>query len=136
MGTIDPAAVTFLMNKENLSTDEMDCIMNKKSGVLGVSGVSSDFRDLDKAVAEGNERAELALQIFLYQVEKVYRCLCLCHGGLDAVVFTAGIGGNNPDIRQRYAQTWNFWVSALILKRIIPGELRSISVQMTQKYAH
>jgi acetate kinase len=107
-GTIDPAAVTFLMNKENLSTDDMDCIMNKKSGVLGVSGVSSDFRDLDKAVAEGNERAELALQIFAYQVKKFIGAYASAMGGLDAVVFTAGIGENNPDIRQRVCTNMEF----------------------------
>lgn len=107
-GTIDPAAVTFLMNKENLSTDEMDCIMNKKSGVFGVSGVSSDFRDLDKAVAEGNERAELALQIFSYQVKKFIGAYACAMGGLDAVVFTAGIGENNPDIRQRVCTNMEF----------------------------
>jgi len=107
-GTIDPAAVTFLMNKENLSADDMDCIMNKKSGVLGVSGVSSDFRDLDKAVAEGNERAELALQIFAYQVKKFIGAYASAMGGLDAVVFTAGIGENNPDIRQRVCTNMEF----------------------------
>ncbi|NLW02806.1 MAG: acetate kinase [Clostridiaceae bacterium] len=107
-GTIDPAAVTFLMNKEKLSTDEMDCIMNKKSGVYGISGVSSDFRDLEKAVNEGNERAELALQIFSYQVKKFIGAYACAMGGLDAVVFTAGIGENNPDIRQRVCTNMEF----------------------------
>ena len=82
--------------------------MNKKSGVLGVSGVSSDFRDLDKAVAEGNERAELALQIFAYQVKKFIGAYASAMGGLDAVVFTAGIGENNPDIRQRVCTNMEF----------------------------
>jgi acetate kinase len=100
-GTIDPAVVTFLMNKENLTTEQMDAIMNKKSGVYGISGVSSDFRDLDEAVKEGNERAELALQVFTYQVKKYIGSYACAMGGLDAVVFTAGIGENNPDIRKR-----------------------------------
>ena len=82
--------------------------MNKKSGVLGVSGVSSDFRDLDKAVAEGNGRAELALQIFAYQVKKFIGAYASAMGGLDAVVFTAGIGENNPDIRQRVCTNMEF----------------------------
>ncbi len=100
-GTIDPAVVTFLMNKENLTTEQIDAIMNKKSGVYGISGVSSDFRDLDEAVKEGNERAELALQVFTYQVKKYIGSYACAMGGLDAVVFTAGIGENNPDIRKR-----------------------------------
>ena len=69
-GTIDPAAVTFIMHKEGLTTEQMDSIMNKKSGVLAISGVSSDFRDLDTAVEQGNARAALALEIFAYQVKK------------------------------------------------------------------
>lgn len=107
-GTIDPAAVTFLMNKENLSTEQIDHIMNKKSGVLGISGVSSDFRDLEQAVNEGNERAELALEVFAYQVKKLIGAYACAMGGLDAVVFTAGIGENNPDIRQRICSNLEF----------------------------
>lgn len=98
-GTIDPAVVTFLMHKEGLSTDEMDAIMNKKSGVLAISGVSSDFRDLDDAVEQGNERAALALEIFAYQVKKFIGSYACAMGGIDAIVFTAGIGENNPIIR-------------------------------------
>ena len=82
--------------------------MNKKSGVYGISGVSSDFRDLEKAVNEGNERAELALQIFSYQVKKFIGAYACAMGGLDAVVFTAGIGENNPDIRQRVCTNMEF----------------------------
>lgn len=107
-GAIDPAAVTFLMNKENLSPDEMDTIMNKKSGVYGISGVSSDFRDLEKAVGEGNERAELALQTFEYQVKKYIGAYACAMGGLDAVVFTAGIGENNPTMRQQICSNLEF----------------------------
>lgn len=107
-GTIDPAAVTFLMNKEKLTTEQMDEIMNKKSGVYGISGVSSDFRDLDDAVEKGNERAELALQIFAYQVKKYIGAYACAMGGLDAVVFTAGIGENNPGVRQRICSNLEF----------------------------
>lgn len=107
-GTIDPAAVTFLMNKEKLTTEQMDEIMNKKSGVYGISGVSSDFRDLDDAVSKGNERAELALQIFAYQVKKYIGAYACAMGGLDAVVFTAGIGENNPGVRQRICSNLEF----------------------------
>lgn len=107
-GTIDPAVVTFLMNKEGLSADEMDTIMNKKSGVLGISGVSSDFRDLDDAVAQGNERAELALEIFAYQVRKFIGAYACAMGGIDAIVFTAGIGENNPKIRSMVCKELEF----------------------------
>lgn len=107
-GTIDPAVVTYLMNKENLSTDQMDAILNKKSGVLGISGVSSDFRDLDAAVDQGNSRAELALEVFTYQITKYIGAYACAMGGLDAVVFTAGIGENNPGIRERVLKNLGF----------------------------
>jgi acetate kinase len=99
-GTIDPAVVTFLMNKENMSPEQMDTIMNKKSGVLAISGVSSDFRDLDNAVAQGNERAALALEVFAYSVKKFIGAYACAMGGLDVIVFTAGIGENNPQMRK------------------------------------
>jgi len=74
-------------------------ICNKKSGVLGVSGVSSDFRDLEKAAAEGNHRAQLALDIFAYSCKKYVGAYAAAMGGVDCVVFTAGIGENTPEIR-------------------------------------
>ncbi len=107
-GTIDPAVVTYLMNKEGLDTEQMDAIMNKKSGVLGISGVSSDFRDLDDAVDGGNERAALALEVFAYQVKKIIGSYACAMGGLDAVVFTAGIGENNPKIRKMACEGLEF----------------------------
>ncbi|MCX7773803.1 MAG: acetate kinase [Clostridia bacterium] len=107
-GTIDPAVVTFLMNKEGLDTEKMDAIMNKKSGVLGISGVSSDFRDLDAAIEEGNELAALALEVFTYQVKKFIGSYACAMGGLDAVVFTAGIGENNPKVRRMVTSALDF----------------------------
>lgn len=107
-GTIDPAIVTFLMNKENLSTEEIDSILNKKSGVLGVSGVSSDFRDLDAAVLKGNERAAVALELFSYQVKKFIGSYAAAMGGIDAVVFTAGIGENTAHIRKSACEGLEF----------------------------
>jgi acetate kinase len=98
-GSIDPAVVTFLMKKEGLSAETMDGIMNKKSGMLGISGVSSDFRDLDTAIEEGNDRAKLALKVFCYQVKKYIGSYAAAMGGLDAVVFTAGVGENNEVAR-------------------------------------
>ena len=98
-GTIDPAVVTFLMKKEGIDADKMDVIMNKQSGMLGVSGVSSDFRDLHKAMDENNERARLALAMFCYQVRKKIGAYAAAMDGLDAIVFTAGVGENNPYVR-------------------------------------
>ncbi len=98
-GTLDPAVVKFLMENEKMSPKEIDEYLNKKSGVLGISGVSSDFRDLDAAVEEGNERAKLALDIFCYRVKKYIGEYAAVMNGVDAVIFTAGIGENNPYVR-------------------------------------
>ena len=93
-GDIDPAIVLNVMDNHNLSTKEMDTLMNKKSGVLGISGVSSDFRDLGQAAAEGNERAQLALDMFHYQVRKEIGAFAAAMGGVDVITFTAGVGEN------------------------------------------
>lgn len=100
-GDIDPAIIPFLMEKENISIDEINNVMNKKSGVLGVSGISSDFRDLEEAAEAGNERAELALSIFAYHINKWIGAFTSPLGGLDVVVFTGGIGENSKDMRAR-----------------------------------
>jgi acetate kinase len=100
-GSIDPAVVPFIMDKEGLSSREVDTLMNKKSGVLGVSGISNDFRDLDEAASHGNERAELALEVFAYRVKKVIGEYLAALDGADALVFTAGIGENSASIRKR-----------------------------------
>ena len=98
-GDIDPALVTMLMDREGLDSKGIDDLMNKKSGVIGISGISSDFRDLHIAQDQGNERARLALDMFKYQVRKYIGAYAAAMGGLDAVVFTAGIGENTPEIR-------------------------------------
>ncbi|MCI1930471.1 MAG: acetate kinase [Clostridia bacterium] len=99
-GSIDPAAVLYLMRKENLSVDEMDRILNKESGVYGISGVSSDFRDIEEAENEGNERAAAALETFAYRVAKTIGEYVATMNGVDAIVFTAGLGENSGPIRQ------------------------------------
>lgn len=99
-GDIDPAIVTFLMEKEGLDPKAMDGVMNKKSGVLGISGVSSDFRDLDAAASEGNERAKAALDMFYCTVKKFVGSYAAVMGGVDAIVFTAGVGENNGEGRK------------------------------------
>ncbi len=98
-GDMDPAVVPFLMSKEGFTPDEMNTFMNKKCGFLGVSGVSSDCRDIEAAIAQGNQRAELALHMLGYQIKKFIGAYAAAMGGLDAIVFTAGIGENTPSVR-------------------------------------
>ena len=98
-GNVDPAIIEFLMEHENLSAAEVINILNKKSGMLGISGVSSDFRDLDTAVEEGNERAILAKDMFNISVKKMIGSYIAEMGGVDAIIFTAGVGENGPDTR-------------------------------------
>ncbi len=107
-GDIDPAIVAFLQDKAKLSVAEINNIMNKKSGVLGISGISNDFRDLESASAEGNERAQLALDIFHKRVKKYIGAYAAEMGGLDAVVFTAGLGENSADTRKEVCQGLEF----------------------------
>ncbi|MCK5764066.1 MAG: acetate/propionate family kinase, partial [Clostridiales bacterium] len=107
-GDMDPAIVTFLMGKENLTIKEMDNILNKKSGVLGISGVSSDFRDIENAADEGNERAKLAIDIFRVRVKKYIAAYAAVMGGVDVVVFTAGLGENSPVDRKSICEGLEF----------------------------
>ncbi len=99
-GDIDPAIVTFLMANEGFDIKAMDTELNKKSGVLGVSGISSDFRDIDAAAKEGNKRAKLAIQVFNHRVKKHIGSHSAAMGGVDAIVFTAGLGENSPTNRE------------------------------------
>lgn len=98
-GDLDPAIVAFIMEKEKLSSEEINDFLNKKCGVLGVSGVSSDFRDIEDAAAEGNYRAQLALQIFAHDVKKYIGAYAAVLNGVDAVIFTAGLGENSGSMR-------------------------------------
>ena len=98
-GDMDLGAATYLMEKENLSTTEFSNLMNKKSGLLGVSGVSSDARDIENAVQAGNERADLARRIFIYRVKKYIGAYAAAMNGVDVIVFTGGIGENDAYIR-------------------------------------
>ena len=99
-GDIDAGIMEYLMNKHGMDIKEMLNIMNKKSGVLGISGVSSDFRDLDAAAAKGNKRAALAVDVFCYDVKKYIGSYAAAMGGVDAIVFTAGVGENGPELRK------------------------------------
>ncbi len=98
-GGIDPSVVTYIMNKENLTPDEMSNLMNKKSGFLGLSGISNDCRDIQKAASEGNARAQLTVDMFVYQIRKFIGSYAAAMGGVDALLFTGGIGENSQDIR-------------------------------------
>ena len=99
-GNIDPAIVPFVMKKENLTPDEIDTIMNKKSGILGIFGESSDFRDLETAMEAGNERAKLAYDMFCYRVKIYIGAYAAAMDGVDAIAFTGGIGENGSDPRE------------------------------------
>lgn len=107
-GDVDSAAITFIMQKENLSVADMENILNKKSGVLGISGVSSDFRDVEGASGEGNKRAEAALDIFAYRVAKYIGEYAAAMNGVDAIVFTAGLGENSGTIRRAICDYLSF----------------------------
>ena len=99
-GSIDPAIMPYLMERTGMSAKEMDAYMNKKSGMLGLSGVSSDFRDLSAATKAGNERAALARELFCYKVKQYIGAYAASLGGVDAIVLTAGVGENDAFIRE------------------------------------
>ncbi len=107
-GNLDPAILQFIMNKYGYTADEMLNILNKKSGVLGISGVGSDFRDLDKAAEEGNERAKLALDKFAYEVRKYIGSYAAAMGGVDILTFTAGVGENSAEMRESICKGLEF----------------------------
>jgi acetate kinase len=99
-GDIDPAIGPFISQLEGASCTDVDRILNSESGVKGISGVSSDFRDLEAAADAGNERAQLALSMFYYQASKIIASYAAVLNGIEAIVFTAGIGENDPKMRQ------------------------------------
>lgn len=98
-GDLDPSIVTFLMEKENLSTEEINKILNKESGVYGVSGVSADFRDIEAAMKEGNERAKLAMDMYDYTVAQYIAKYAVAMGGIDVIAFAGGVGENGDITR-------------------------------------
>jgi len=107
-GDIDPAIVTYIMEKEKLNIDQLNDLVNKKSGVLGISGVSSDFRDIEGAAEEGNERAQLALDVYYQKVKRYIGAFAAEMGGIDAVVFTAGLGENSALARKEICSGLEF----------------------------
>ncbi len=107
-GDIDPAIVPFLQKKEGLEPEEVDSIMNKESGLLGISGISNDSRDVSEAAQQGNKRARLAEKVFNYRVKKYIGAYAAAMGGTDAIVFTAGIGENDGAIRAAILENLEF----------------------------
>lgn len=107
-GNIDPAIVTFLMKELKMSAEEIDNLMNKKSGVLGLSGLSSDFRDLLAAAPQGHERAQLALDVFRYKIRTQIGAYAAAMGGVDCIVFTAGVGENSSENRAAICEGLEF----------------------------
>ncbi len=107
-GQMDAGVIQYLMHKYGYSIDDMLSILNKKSGVLGVSGISSDFRDLDEAAEKGNDRARLALDVFNYWVAKTVGGYIAAMNGVDAIIFTAGIGENSKDTRADICEYFSY----------------------------
>ena len=127
-GSIDVSIIEYLMETHHLTIEEVMNILNKKSGVLGVSGVSSDFRDIEAAAAEGNERAQLALDMFCYKVTKRIASAAAAMGGIDAVVFTAGVGENSAELREQIVSKLGFMgIKIDPEKNKVRGEERDIS---------
>ena len=130
-GCVDPSAVTFVQKKLGLSAPEMSEYLNKKSGFLGISGVSSDNRDITKAAEEGNERAILAGDMLVYQIKKYIGSYAAAMNGLDAVLFTGGIGENATDVREKVCADMSFFGIEIDneLNSTIRGKLQKISTE-------
>ncbi|MGI6177030.1 MAG: acetate/propionate family kinase [Eubacterium sp.] len=127
-GDLDPAIVTYIKEKEHLTDEETNIVLNKKSGVLGISGVSSDFRDLEKAVGEGNERAALALRMFAQKVRFYIGAYIAEMNGVDAIIFTAGVGENDISMRELICNDLgNLGIKLDPLKNKVRGQETEIS---------
>ena len=129
-GDIDPAIVNFIAKKEGLSHEEADSVLNKKSGVLGISGVSSDFRDIEAALEDGNERAALALKVFAHKVRFYIGAYIAEMNGVDAIVFTAGVGENDIYMREVICQELgNLGIKLDVVKNKVRGKETVISTE-------
>lgn len=114
-GSIDPAIVTYLMERENLSPQEMNDILNKQSGLLGVSGVSNDLRSVYDAAEQGNDRAKLAYEMFAVSIKRYVGQYIALLGGVDAIVLSGGVGENCP-----------------IMRRLVFADLQSLGIQLDE----
>ncbi len=107
-GSIDPGVFTFLMERNGLTADDVQRIINKESGMKGISGISSDMRDIDAAIAEGDERAILAEDMYIYSITKFIGSYAAVLGGVDVIAFTGGVGENQRDIRRKICESFKF----------------------------
>jgi acetate kinase len=129
-GELDPAILPFIMEKEHMSAQELDEYLNRKSGILGISGMSSDFRDLEAAAHDGDERSQLAIDIFAYKVKKYIGGYVAAMGGVDAIVFTAGLGENSPAIRDKICNGFEYLGTRIDAERNqMRGKAQEISVR-------
>lgn len=129
-GEVDPAIIPFIMDREDMTGKQVYQYLNNKAGVLGISGLSSDFRDLEKAAQRGDERAKLATDIFSYRVKKYIGAYAVAMGGLDAIVFTAGLGENSPAIRIKICEGLEFLGARLDKeKNNTRGEIKEIGTE-------
>ncbi len=127
-GDLDPSIVTFLMKKENITPEEMDKILNKESGIYGISGVSADVRDIEQAASEGNEKAELALKAYDLNIAQYIAKYMVSMGGVDNIVFTAGVGENQINRRAGICKNLEFLgVKLDVVKNQTKGEEIEIS---------
>ncbi|MGM9551467.1 MAG: acetate/propionate family kinase [Clostridia bacterium] len=127
-GDIDPAIVTYLIDKLGVSAKEFDTIMNKKSGMLGVSGVSNDYRDLEAASKDGNERATLAYNMFTYSIRKIVGSYIAAMNGVDVVIFTGGVGENNGWVRNEVMKNFTYMGAKMDEEaNKCKGELKTVS---------
>jgi len=107
-GDLDLGVLFYIMNVENLSSKEAYALVNKQSGVLGVSGVSNDMREVEEASANGNKRAKLSLEMYFYRVKKYIGAYAAAMGGVDVIIFTGGIGENGPETREEICKDFEF----------------------------
>lgn len=129
-GSIDPTIQIYLMKNNNLSIEEVDNLLNKKSGVLGISEVSSDFRDIEEEAMKGNEKASLALDIFHYKIKTQIGSYIAALNGVDIIIFTAGVGENGPETREAILKDMEFFGIVLDKeKNKVRGKIQEISAE-------
>ena len=132
-GSIDPSIPLYLIKNNKLSVEEVDNILNKKSGVLGISSVSSDFRDIEDEAKKGNKKASLALDIFHYRIKKQIGAYIAALNGVDIIIFTAGVGENGPETREAILKDMDFF--GIILdkeKNKVRGKIQEISAKSSK----
>ena len=129
-GNVDPASLQFIMNHDNIDINKMLDILNKESGLLGLSGLSSDMRDVEKAAEEGHHDAQVALDVLNNSIKKYIGAYAAAMGGLDVVVFTAGIGENMPKLRREVMANMEFLGAKIDLeKNEVRGKIRDIATE-------